>query len=246
MTAGQIINRALRLLKVIDPEAGPTAPMQQNALETLNSMLEFWSTTNLVWIETTEQFDLVGGTDVYTMGPSGDFDTTRPEKIGTAFIRYSGLDYPLVIDVNGSTYAGIADKLETGRPRLMWVNPTMTTATLTFWPVPDENYPLYIYSKKPLGQYAAASSEIVLPSGFDRMIGYNLALELGDEYGTLAQTTVALAAESFQKLKDHYGPKPQGVVSNPFRAGRFATPNLGEGVTFGGQSVVFGGGTALW
>jgi hypothetical protein len=246
MTVGSVIRRSLRLLKAIDANDEPDAQMMADALETLNSMLNYWSATNLVWAVVSEAFTLTAGTAGYTLGPSGGFATSRPEKIVSAWIRISDIDHKLAVDVSGDAYASVVEKDYEGIPSGVWVNHAMPDLSLTFWPVPDEDYNFRLHSRKPIGSYSTLTAELNLPPGFDKLIAYNLAVELSDEYGGLGQATAALAGETMREIKRRYTPKPAVVRTTPFQpsAARMVTP--AEGVTFGGQSIVFGGSSATW
>jgi hypothetical protein len=84
------------MIGVLDPDDTMTATQGRQGLRALNMMTGLWSlmpTTSPV--TSREVFDLVanqGGPDnPYTIGPSGDFDTTRPQSIlAASYLQYPG------------------------------------------------------------------------------------------------------------------------------------------------------------
>lgn len=78
-TALALITRSYKLLGVLQPGETPDAALAQDALVTLNQMLGGWSRQSLTIPSVArEVFGLTANLGVYTMGPGGDFDTSRP------------------------------------------------------------------------------------------------------------------------------------------------------------------------
>lgn len=81
-TVNDIIKGSLRLIGVIGSADVPTAGEAADTLSALRAMMSSWSTEGLAVNKyTREVFALVAGQASYTMGPDGDFDTTRPVKV---------------------------------------------------------------------------------------------------------------------------------------------------------------------
>ncbi|KKL64313.1 hypothetical protein LCGC14_2166320, partial [marine sediment metagenome] len=80
-TAGNIVDGAFKLCGVLVP----TSTERTSALTTLNDLLALWSAERLlVYFVVEEPFTLVVGTNVYTIGSAGTFNTVRPAKITAA------------------------------------------------------------------------------------------------------------------------------------------------------------------
>ena len=92
-TAGNIVDSAFKKCGVRLPTSGE----RTSALTTLNDLLALWSAERLlVYFVVEEPFTLVVGTNVYTIGSAGTFNTGRPAKITAAYLRDSdNIDYPL-------------------------------------------------------------------------------------------------------------------------------------------------------
>ncbi len=160
---------------------------QADFLPVLNAMLEAWSLERLmVYQILQENFALVAGTASYTIGSGATFNTTRPIKIVKAFVRdSSNLDSP--VDILGfDAYDSIVQKSSGNTyPEYLFNDCAYASglATLRLYPKPIAGLTLYIDSWKQLQQFAAISTAISLPPGYQRAIEWNLCLELADEYG---------------------------------------------------------------
>ncbi len=78
-TAGDQINRALRLLGVLAEGETPNAAVSQDALTAMNQMLDSWNTERLSVFSTQDQvFNWPTSTISRTLGPTGDFVGNRP------------------------------------------------------------------------------------------------------------------------------------------------------------------------
>jgi len=142
-TVRTLILRAFRRSRSIGVDQTPSADEENEALDTLNQLLDSWWTERLaVYQILQENFSLGSGVTSRTMGSSGNFNTTRPIKITGAFIRDSTTDYPLRVAEDRSEYDNITDKTVTGFPSLLFVDTAYPLLTLYFWPVPDQAYAL--------------------------------------------------------------------------------------------------------
>ena len=78
-TAGDQINRALRLLGILAEGETPSAATSQDALIALNQMLDSWSTERLMAYNTIDQVFTWPVDEINrTLGPTGDFVGLRP------------------------------------------------------------------------------------------------------------------------------------------------------------------------
>ena len=89
-TPSSIILRALQMTGEKTLGDSLTSIEQTTYLEVLNTMLASWSTGPLMcYQQLIESFPLVAGTQTYTIGPGGSFNTTRPNQIIGAYSRDS-------------------------------------------------------------------------------------------------------------------------------------------------------------
>lgn len=191
-----LIKSSIRLLGAYAPGETPPDEDIQDGLEALNMMLDSWGVNrNLINALTKENFTLVAGTNNYTIGSAGTFNTVRPLKIEHAYTRDSnGTDYPLTI-IDQSRWNDICTKTTQGRPEVILYDPQTTLGKVYLYPTPETAYTLYIDSWKPIAQIPTSASTITLPPGYERALKYNLAIELAPEYGVSVTDEVAVIAK---------------------------------------------------
>lgn len=186
-TAGDQINRALRLLGVLAEGETPSAETSADALMALNQMLDSWSTERLSVYATLEQVvTWPSGQAVRTLGPSGNLPGTnvRPVAVedSTFYRDAEGTDHPVQI-ISEAEYNTLSDKTVTGDPYLLVVNPTHPNIELTVYPVPSRALDWHIVSPQVLTEVATLATVFALPPGYLRALTYNLAMELAPEFG---------------------------------------------------------------
>lgn len=185
MTVRDLIKSSLRIIGAIASGETPSADETADALSTLNGILGSWSNQSLlIPSKAREVFSLVAGTQSYSIGPLGTFNTTRPIKILGAALIPVGQDFETVVDViTQQQWAEIANKNLSGNPSSIYPEGTYPLETINVYPKPALSDQLVIYSIKPLVSFASANEVITLPAGYDRALKYNLAVELAAEYG---------------------------------------------------------------
>lgn len=198
-TVRDLITSSLRLLQEVGAGEVATSESVADGLSALNRMLDSWSVDkDVIYTESREQFNLVGGTASYTIGSGGTFNTTRPLSIDQAFITSGSLTYEIAVN-DASQYALISDKQIQAMPSDVYYDGNYPLSTMIFWPVPDSAYTLNLYSKKPLNNFTAATDVVNLPQGYERAIIYNLAVEIAPEYGKEAPASVQKTARTSLK-----------------------------------------------
>lgn len=192
-TAGDQINRALRLLGVLADGETPSASMSSNALMALNQMIDSWSTESLaVYANVDQTFTWPSGQAIRTLGPTGDFAGFRPAMLddSTYFLDSNGISYTLTY-ISNSDYSSIPLKTIQSRiPVVMNVNMTNPDMTMTLYPVPSVPLEFHLMSGLILNQPAKLSTVLAFPPGYLRAFTYNLAVEIAPEYGIDPPKTV--------------------------------------------------------
>ena len=81
-TALNVIEGALRLIGAKAGGESVSGDDASDGLDVLDQMLDAWNADRLaIYTASTADYALVGGQQVYTLGPGGDFDTNRPARI---------------------------------------------------------------------------------------------------------------------------------------------------------------------
>lgn len=206
MTGREAITAALRLIGVLASGETATAAEASDGLSALNRMISSWSTEGLMTYSVVrEEFTLTVNDGIYTMGASGDFNTTRPTRIESASIEDQSAspttESPLRL-INSSEWAGIATKDLSSTPQYLYTDFTNPLVTLNLWPRPDTADKLVVYSVKVLTAVSTLDTSITMPPGYDDAIVYNLAVRLAPEYGRQTPAEIAmLATESKASIK---------------------------------------------
>lgn len=201
-TALDIITDSLIDIGAIDPIEPLTADEASHGLRKLNEMLASWSLEPLaVYQILSEGFATVAGTASYTVGSGATWNTTRPLRVESAFLRYSSTDYPLRI-LSREEYDRIALKTSQFMPEALYFEPTVANAVVYLYGVPDAVYTVYLNSLKQLQSLALLTTTVVLPPGYLRAIKSNLSVELAPSYNRkVPDAVLAIARESKAAIK---------------------------------------------
>jgi len=209
-TANDIIKGAYRLLGVASNGETLSAAEAQDGLDALVDLIDSLSADGLpVPYVTRESFALTIGTDSYTYGSGGDFDSSRPIDILSAYIRDAD-DTDFSVDVVSRTYYNsIEDKGDSARPRALYFTDEYPLAKVIFDNAPDVSYTLYVDSIKPMSTPTGISSSMSFPPGFNRMLRYNLAIDLAAEHGIQLNATVPAIAQESRAIVERRGINPE-------------------------------------
>lgn len=195
-TALDIITGGAKLLGLIFKSEVLAADEASDGLVMLNDMLDTWSNDNLsTFVDTLENFSLTGASS-YTMGTSGNFNTTRPINLLSAVVRVASTDYPLRIITEQQYQTEIAVKSITSSiPEYLTYDNGYPLATIKMFTIPTSGSTLYLQSKKPLSNLATLTTSVDLPPGWKRALKYNWAVSAGAEYGVEVPLAVAMIAK---------------------------------------------------
>lgn len=230
-TAQEIISDALADIGAVDPLEALTAAEASHGLRKLNELLESWSNESLaVYQILQENFATVAGTASYTIGSGATWNTTRPLRIESAFIRDSGNDYPLDVVVR-EVYDAISAKTTQGRPELLYYDPSVANGTVYPYGVPDAVYTVFLNSYKQLQSFAALTTTVVLPPGYLRAIKSNLAIDLAPGYNKTPSVVLAgVAMQSKAAIKRLNARTPKlGLAHVAFGGGGRSGFNINTG-----------------
>jgi hypothetical protein len=230
-TAGQQIERALRLLGVLAEGETPSAATSQDALMALNQMIDSWNTERLSTFVTQDQvYSWPAGEISRTLGPTGDFVGNRPILMddATYYKAPNGVSYGIKF-INQQQYDGIAVKNVTSTyPQVCWVNMGFPNITLTVYPKPTQVLEWHMISVEELDRPADLSTVMYYPPGYLRAFTYNLAMEFAPEFGVEPSPQVQrIAMTSKRDLKRINNPDdvmalPYALVANRQRFNIYA------------------------
>ena len=218
-TAGDQINRALRLLGVLAEGETPSASVSQDSLMALNQLIESWNIERLSVFCTQDQvFTWPAGEYIRTLGPSGNFVGLRPVLFDDAtYYRDPGTNVSFGIKfINQQQYDGIAVKTVTSTyPQVIFVNMGFPDVTMSIYPRPTRDLEWHFVSVQELSRPADLSTVLYYPPGYLRAFTYNLAMEIAPEFGVEPSPQVMrIAMTSKRDLKRINN--PDDVMSMPY------------------------------
>ena len=230
-TAGEQINRALRLLGVLAEGETPSAAMSEDSLMALNQMIDSWNTERLSVFSTQDQvFTWPASILSRTLGPTGDFVGNRPVLLddATYFKAPSGVSYGIKF-INQQQYNGIAVKTVTSTfPQVMFTNMTFPDIEMYVYPRPTQDLEWHFISVEELTQPADLTTVLYYPPGYLRAFTYALAMEIAPEFGIEPSPQVQrIAMTSKRDLKRINNPDdvmalPYALVANRQRFNIYA------------------------
>ena len=223
-TAGEQINRALRLLGVLAEGETSSASVSQDSLMALNQMIDSWNTERLSVFSTIDQIvNWPVGSINETLGPSGSLvrlngTAVRPVLVDDATYFKdpgTGVSYGIKL-INQQQYDGIAVKTVTSTfPQVMFVNMTYPNIDIFIYPRPTRLLEWHFISVEELTQPANLSTDILFPPGYLRAFTYNLACEIAPEFGVEPSPQVQRIAMSSKRNLKRIN-NPDDVMSMPY------------------------------
>ena len=218
-TAADQINGALRLIGMLAEGEVPSAATSQDALVSLNQMIDSWNTERLSVFNTQDQvFSWTPGLKTQTLGPTGNFVGNRPILLDdSTYFRdpSSGISFGIKF-INQQQYDGIAVKTVTSTyPQVMWINMEYPNITMTVYPVPTKVLEWHFISVEELDNPATLTTTLAFPPGYLRAFKYNLACEIAADFGVEPSPTVQrIAMASKRNLKRINN--PDDIMSLPY------------------------------
>lgn len=203
VTAREVTDRALRLLRLYGAGETISADDSDTALNALNDMLDGWSTNKqFILASTIETFPLTAGQSTYTIGAGQDFDTTRPLRVlDASFVRLNDVDYQLT-NITEEQYAGIAYKPSSGIPQWVYYDPTVPDGSISLFWVPYSGMTLHLYSWKALTEFPDLDTVVEMGEGYKRALSYSLAEEVASEFDVdVPQQVARIAATARKQVK---------------------------------------------
>ena len=188
-TALNLIESALTEIGV--RAAGETLPADEasDGLVSLNRMIDQWAAERLtIHTVTRTTWTITASDGQYTVGTGANVNVARPVYVDHVNFLDTATDpdteYPLV-PFTEDAWAGVRLKAATAvYPSNYYYNPTHPTGTLDLWPVPTSTTLTgAFYAPTAVAQFAALTTSVSLPPGYERALLKNLAVELLPSYG---------------------------------------------------------------
>lgn len=208
-TPADIVALALVHAGVVGQGQTASAEDTNNAFSLLNMMVSQWNRKRWLIYHLIDVSVTATGAQSYTVGPGGDFNTPRPDRIEAAFLRQllpamtNQIDYPLVVLQSREDYNQIALKTMGTWPSIVWYDSAYPLGVLYVWPVAaTQQFAIHLSLKQTIDQFTDLAEDIVLPPEYVPALFYNLAVRLRPAYGMGPDATlVALAKDALNVLR---------------------------------------------
>jgi hypothetical protein len=210
VNAQTIINSALIKLGALATGETPTTNESNDALASLNDMVDAWSIEGLTIYQIARKvYNFVAGQGSYTLGPGGTWNDARPPRIVRASVisNYTAnqpLELPIAYITVGEWQQTPVKNVPSTLPFRVWDDQGFPLRTLTYWPTPtDASVQAVIYGWSALPQFADLTTDYQFPPGYAQALKYNLALNLAPEFGVMQPNPVVvqMAATSLGRIK---------------------------------------------
>lgn len=213
MTGRDLVSASLRLIGALAPGETLAAQEATDGLSALNRMISSWSTENLlIYARVRNELTLVAGTASYTVGTSGNLNTSRPVRIEEALLRDEtqspAVEYPVRILSLAEWTAIRAKATSSDIVTALYAEGTYPLETLNLYPTPSAAHKLVLWSLKPLTAIATLDTAVSLPEGYEEALVYNFSIRLAPEYGRAVPDSVAVIAQESKAAIKRANHKP--------------------------------------
>jgi hypothetical protein len=182
----------------------PSHAQRTKALRVLNRMLDAMSIDRTkIYVVARESQTLTVGTSEYTIGTSGDWNTTRPIQIEDAYIRDSdNYDHPVLV-MSRKEYNDVPSKTSEVRPTRVYYYPDYSSSLGQIWFdwEPESAETFLFDSWRPFTAFTGLGQTVTWPPGYEEAFVYNLARRLAPAYGRdLSIDDLKIARDALKNL----------------------------------------------
>lgn len=208
MTVLDLVTVALEELGVLAAGQVPTAEEAEDGRVALNRLTDQWAAERLqLYTVTRTVFTITSGVGSYAVGPAQVVNVARPVFPSHVAINDTSPTPDVERGLSMLTedqYAAIPSKAQTSSEPASWYyNPTYPYGLLSLFPVPTSTtLQGVLYAPTAVASFAATSTTVALPPGYEEMIVSNLAVRLAPSYGrTVDPTLFGRSVESVATVK---------------------------------------------
>jgi hypothetical protein len=227
-TPQSIITLSLKAGGILGVGQAALAEDYSDVFDVLNGMIAVWNRKRwLIWHLLDVSF-VSTGAQKYSIGPGGNFNVPRPDRLEAAFFRQyvtsqpNAVDYPLEILESREDYNTIALKTLVSWPQYIFYDAAFPIGYVYPWPVPQASiYELHLSIKDTISQFTSYVQSINLPPEFIEALWSNLTLRLGALYPgcSVTQNTVEIAKSALATIRGANTQVPRlrmpGGLGNP-------------------------------
>ena len=156
-------------------------------------------------------FPLTPNKGTYTLGPGGDWDMPRPDKVDSAAFRETSsgqeLERPVFLQTDLEYRSIHRRETQSSWVTLMYLDDAYPLINASLYPVPTKASDIILYPWEPLTKFASLDMELAYPTGYEAAIKYNLAIWIAPAYEiAVSQEIAAIARQGRNALENNNTP----------------------------------------
>lgn len=188
-SVGDLINLALEDSGAFSSQKPPSYQDTLDALWRINMTIGQWNRRRWLVYHLLDVGVQCSAAVSYTVGPGGDFDIVRPDRLEAAYIRQlvpsnpSPVDWPLRIIQSREEYSQITLKNLTAAPsEAVFYDSGFPLGAVYPWPVPNSQYQLHLLVKSVLSQFDNLEDVVNLPPEYEQAIYAQIKVQARSAY----------------------------------------------------------------
>jgi hypothetical protein len=213
VTRDQVITRALRIVGAIGQGETPSATALSEASDALNQVVKEMVADGMqMWKVYSSNFAITAGITSYNIGIGATINQEAPNKVLYGFMRNTSVtpnvDIPMVM-MTKQEYDLMGSKFAQSQPSQWYYFPpgavaTQRVGTFFLYPTPNTyaaaNFSFYFTGMFSIQDFVASTDIADFPSFYYNTLVWNLADQLGFEYGVPMQVQGMIT----KKAEMHY------------------------------------------
>lgn len=204
-----ILYRALRLARITGgPGRTPNPEQFVDALISLNGLLDSLNIQpGVIYTTQPARYTLAPPKTFYTIGidPTGavtaDFPVDAPVRIDQARLVLNSVNWlPLHIADAAEWSTLVVREMPSSVPTALYYDYAFPIAKLYLWGYPTVSNDLELWTWQTLKHFASLNDPVIAPEGYLDMLTYQLAVRLGDQFGTAAAMSPNVISDARRML----------------------------------------------
>lgn len=208
--AADIILQAQKAAGIIGSGQAASGEDTADALFHLNAMVGQWNRKRWLVYHLIDTAFTSTGAQTYTVGPGGNFNIPRPDRLEFAYFRQlinsvpNQVDYPLRLLEAREDYSRIRLKNLTTWPEVIFYDSANPLGIIYPYPIPQANlFEIHLVTKDTLSTFANPATAFSFPPEYLAALVWNLAVRLRAAYQLPADPVkIGLAKDALNVIRN--------------------------------------------
>lgn len=220
-----IINLALKKSGVLGVGQSALPEDVNDAYTDMNQMIAQWNRKRWMTYHLDDKSVVSTGALSYSIGPGGDINTARPDRVEAAYYRQivtttnNNVDYPLQILESREDYSRITLKNLVSVPQFIFYDAASPLGLLYPYPLMQSGlYELHVIVKSQLAIFTSLTQDITFPPEYEAALMWNLAVRLRPSYQEPPDPSLtAFAIDALNTIRNANAQIPRLVMPGALR-----------------------------